>query len=165
MALVALSSPVRRGGAPGHYWLGVTAYAVGASKASPWGWRTQSPQTGYAAAWMNIVCGEAGSWKPLSECGQTGPDFRFRLDGKQVTETPDTTARVQVSGTTAKVLFRGSPGNKIDFKCKLDQGRFKPCTSPKRYRHLSTGRHKVRVEAISHTGTVDPTPAKKTFEI
>jgi hypothetical protein len=82
-----------------------------------------------------------------------------------VVEAPDTAAKVQVSGTTAKVTFRGRPGNKLKFKCKLDKGKFKPCTSPKRYRHLSAGKHKVQVEAISKTGTVDPTPANKTFTV
>jgi len=72
---------------PGHYWLKV--YASNPNAAS-WAWQTQSPQTGYEAAWQDHDCsGSSGGfnlfiWKHLSECGKTGPDLRFSLTGQLI---------------------------------------------------------------------------------
>lgn len=65
--------------------------------------------------------------------------------------------------TTAKlrrrVAFRfasNEPGS--TFRCKLDLGPFRPCSSPRAYA-LSRGRHAVRIAAVDRAGNVDPTPA------
>jgi len=50
------------------------------------------------------------------------------------------------------------------FKCKIDQTRFKPCTSPKTVK-VDEGRHKFRVRATDPAGNRDPTPAKDTFKV
>jgi len=42
------------------------------------------------------------------------------------------------------------------FQCKLDNGPFKPCKSPKTYKRLKPGRHTFKVKAISPTGVADP---------
>lgn len=58
---------------------------------------------------------------------------------------------------SATFVFRSSaPGSR--YRCKLDRGRFKPCRSPKTYRHLAGGRHTVKVTAVSAAGLADPTP-------
>jgi hypothetical protein len=45
------------------------------------------------------------------------------------------------------------------FLCRLDKGAFKPCSSPKTYRHLKPGRHTFRAEAVDAAGNVDQSPA------
>jgi hypothetical protein len=51
------------------------------------------------------------------------------------------------------------------FQCRLDGGRFRPCSSPIRYRRLETGRHRFEVRAVDATGNFDATPAKTTFRV
>jgi dipeptidyl aminopeptidase/acylaminoacyl peptidase len=95
--------------------------------------------------------------------------------GGNATSRPQTKiSAVHVHGRTAIVIFSGAlPGagqppistSGLSFKCKLDRGKFKPCTSPKEYRRLNPGRHKVQIEATDRSGITDPTPAKKVFKI
>jgi hypothetical protein len=70
----------------------------------------------------------------------------------------------RLAGARAQYRFASSePGS--SFRCKLDRGRFKPCRSPKRLRHLAPGRHRFRVRAIDVWGNVDPTPAQHSFKV
>jgi hypothetical protein len=89
--------------------------------------------------------------------------------GNSNDKTPPQTkiGKVKVSGTTATVKFSGSDdqAGKLTFKCKLDKKKFKSCKSPKKFKHLKAGKHKVRVEAIDAAGNVDPSPAKKKFKV
>jgi hypothetical protein len=69
-----------------------------------------------------------------------------------------------VKGTTAKFEFTSNePGS--SFQCKLDKHPFKPCSSPKKYKHLSSGKHKFKVRAADASGNVDASAAKKKFKI
>ncbi len=48
----------------------------------------------------------------------------------------------------AEFAFRSSvPGSK--FKCRLDKGKFAGCSSPKKYRKLKPGKHKLSIRAIA----------------
>jgi CSLREA domain-containing protein len=51
------------------------------------------------------------------------------------------------------------------FQCRIDRGPFRPCHSPRRYRHVGRGKHLFEVRAIGLSGAVDPTPAKWRFTI
>ncbi len=51
------------------------------------------------------------------------------------------------------------------FQCRLDDGQFRACASPKKYRHLQPGKHVFRVQAIDSAGNVDPTPLRRRFEV
>ena len=55
--------------------------------------------------------------------------------------------------------FRFSATEQAAFECKLDAGRFAPCTSPKTYGRLRRTRHTFSVRAIDAAGNPDPTPA------
>ncbi len=75
--------------------------------------------------------------------------------------------RRKVRGRTAIFRFSGSsaPGGfMLGFQCKLDKRPWRPCGSPKTYRHLKLGRHVFRVRATS-AGVVDATPATRRFRI
>lgn len=51
------------------------------------------------------------------------------------------------------------------FQCRLDKGDFKPCSSPKVYRHLKPGRHSFRVRAVAPSGLIDTSAAAGRFVI
>ena len=70
----------------------------------------------------------------------------------------------KIKGTTATFKFSSNePGS--TFQCKLDKRKFKTCSSPKKYKHLSPGKHKLKVKAVDKAGNIDATPAKKKFTI
>jgi len=81
-----------------------------------------------------------------------------------VPDTIITKKPAKVSTTSyVKIKFRSTvPGS--TFMCSLDGKRFKPCSSPYTKR-LGLGRHKVKVQAVSPLGLVDPTPAIAKFRI
>jgi len=51
------------------------------------------------------------------------------------------------------------------FQCKLDKGDFKPCSSPRAYKHLKPGRHAFRVRAVAPSGLLDESAAVGRFSI
>ena len=51
------------------------------------------------------------------------------------------------------------------FECKLDAGRFVPCTSPKRYARLRRSWHTFSVRATDAAGNRDATPARHRWRI
>jgi hypothetical protein len=93
------------------------------------------------------------------EVGGEDTDWRtFRVD----TLAPETTITNNPPRRTkarkARFAFRADQ-KKSTFKCKLDRGPVKPCSSPKVYWRLRTGRHTFKVRAVDRAGNVDPTPA------
>jgi hypothetical protein len=50
------------------------------------------------------------------------------------------------------------------FRCKLDRGPYRGCSSPRSYR-VETGRHAFRVFAIDPAGNHDPTPGVFRFRV
>lgn len=51
------------------------------------------------------------------------------------------------------------------YECKLDDGPYNPCTSPKVYTGLGTGSHTFWVRARDAAGNVDESPAARTWTI
>jgi hypothetical protein len=71
---------------------------------------------------------------------------------------------VRTSRAKTKVRFTfASDQAGATFRCALDKGRFRPCTSPATYA-VKPGRHRFRVEALGAAGT-DPTPAGLSFKV
>ncbi len=64
---------------------------------------------------------------------------------------------------TAKFTFEADEA--ATFQCKIDNKQFRDCTSPKRYRNLDPGRHKVTVFATDLIGQDDATPDKYRWRI
>src|SRR4029450_6071154 len=103
--------------------------------------------------------------------GNTGPaaSRSFTVD---TTPPPDTTApQTTITKTIKKprkhrikVFFSSSEAGS-HFQCKLDKKAFKPCTSPKSYRKLKPGKHKIKVRAIDTAGNADATPALTKIKI
>jgi len=81
------------------------------------------------------------------------------------TDPPETTIlRTKVKGDDVKVKF-GSDEPGSTFRCRLDKRAFRPCTSPKRYRNLDDGKHRIFVLATDAAGNQDPKAAKARFKV
>jgi hypothetical protein len=84
------------------------------------------------------------------------------------TAPPDTTLtsgpQGSVSTRTAEFRFT-SPDATAGFECRLDQGAFLPCTSPKSYTGLSDGSHSFEVRAVDKAGNLDQSPASRGWTI
>jgi hypothetical protein len=73
-------------------------------------------------------------------------------------------AKLKTRRAKAKVRFRfGSDQAGASFRCALDRGKLKRCTSPATYA-VKPGRHRFRVEAVDAAGA-DPTPASFSFKV
>jgi hypothetical protein len=68
-----------------------------------------------------------------------------------------------------KVVFRfaDAAGDPLgaNFACRVDRGRWKPCRSPLKLRHLSYSRHTLRVRGADPIGNVEVKAAKRSFEV
>jgi hypothetical protein len=70
----------------------------------------------------------------------------------------------RISTRTAKFWFSASEAAQ-GFLCRLDKGDFRPCGSPRAYKHLKPGRHAFRVKAVDAAGNVDESAAVAKFKI
>lgn len=73
--------------------------------------------------------------------------------------------KFKLRGRRAKLRFTAT-GTKeaVSFRCKLDRRRWRPCASPRVYKHLKPRRHTIKVRAFTATA-LDPTPAKRKFRV
>jgi hypothetical protein len=80
---------------------------------------------------------------------------------------PQTTlVKSRLQAATRSVMFWFSSSEVAGgFLCRLDGKPFKPCTSPKSYRHLKPGRHTFRVKALDAAGNVDASPVVAHFRL
>jgi hypothetical protein len=73
--------------------------------------------------------------------------------------------RARIRARRAKFRFTASGISTVaSFECRLDRAKFRPCASPRIYKHLRPGKHVFRVRATAD-GQTDPTPAKRRFHI
>lgn len=124
-----------------------------------------------------------GNWQAYEDWQMTpGRTYHWRLcytpttSGKvcgadQTINAPPETAiaGVKVKKSQHKATFTFSspevpPNMTVTYQCRLDNGPFKACTSPKTYSNLS-GRHTFSVRAVDQAGHKDATPAKESFKV
>lgn len=82
------------------------------------------------------------------------------------TVAPETTINsvpIRVLPGSASFSFSASERN-ATFECKLDDGAYAVCTSPKTYAGLAKGSHTFLVRAIDAAGNVDATPAVREWK-
>jgi large repetitive protein len=74
---------------------------------------------------------------------------------------------MEPSEASTKTTFRFSSNDgAATFECKLDNGTFDVCTSPKEYSGLPEGStHTFEVRAVDSAGNPDPTPARRTWTV
>ena len=89
-------------------------------------------------------------------------------------ESPQTDNKPPNTSIRKRVLKRRSPifvfhfsSNEpgSTFRCKLDKRRYAKCRSPKRFKHLKPGRHKLKVLAVDAAGNRDRSPAVAHFRV
>jgi hypothetical protein len=86
--------------------------------------------------------------------------------------SPDTTApetridksQLRIATRTATFWFSASETAQ-GFFCRLDKGDFKPCGSPRTFKHLKPGGHAFRVIAVDAAGNVDASAAVARFKV
>jgi WD40-like Beta Propeller Repeat len=81
---------------------------------------------------------------------------------------PETTlAASGPSGTvqSTSATFTFSSEANAAFDCKLDNGRFELCSSPKTYSNLSNGQHRFEVRATDTSGNIDASPEVRTWTV
>ena len=71
-------------------------------------------------------------------------------------------ARTTDTTPTFRFAANESP---VNFVCKRDGKRFKPCSSPKTLSPLPRGRHGFYVKSIDPYGNIDATAAAYTFKV
>jgi hypothetical protein len=76
-------------------------------------------------------------------------------------DSPSTAAAASFSFTATDPGGSGVAG----FECKLDNGAFAACTSPKTYGSLGDGSHEFRVRATDLAGNVEAEPASFTWKV
>ncbi len=82
-------------------------------------------------------------------------------------QAPETTILTGPDNPTPrrKAKFTFEADEAATFQCKIDNKQFRNCTSPKEYRNLDPGRHKVQVVATDLVGQTDATPDKYRWRI
>ncbi|HET8564857.1 MAG TPA: hypothetical protein VFL77_00105 [Solirubrobacterales bacterium] len=91
---------------------------------------------------------------PPAPAGAEGPEYVPQAPA----DTTAPTATIELSAfrartRTARFWFYASEPAQ-GFLCQLDKGGFKPCGSPRTYKHLEPGRHAFRVKAVDLAGNV-----------
>lgn len=73
---------------------------------------------------------------------------------------------LRLRGRGIAIQFGSSGGPSGDtFLCKFDHQPFAPCRTPRKWRRLKPGMHRVAVVAIDTAGNRDQTPAVRTFRV
>ncbi|HVM12061.1 MAG TPA: hypothetical protein VM638_06265, partial [Actinomycetota bacterium] len=99
-------------------------------------------------------------YEPTGGTRVCGPNKSFHAPP----DTVITESKIRRSKRRATFSFT-SPTSGMIFQCKLDDQKWKACTSPRAYGKLSKGTHVFRVRAVDPVGNKDTTPAKKAFRI
>jgi hypothetical protein len=96
---------------------------------------------------------ESNSVAPPTACG----------NGGDTTAPKVTIDKLKLKGDEAKVKFSADEPN-VDFECKLDKKPYKSCASPKKFKKLDDGKHKIKVRGTDAAGNRGKA-AKENFEI
>jgi DNA-binding beta-propeller fold protein YncE len=94
--------------------------------------------------------------------GNAGLTVFTRISPPQTTITRGPSG--ETTDRTPTYRFTSSEANST-FQCKVDDGAWKSCTSPRTLGKQSFGRHVFKVRARDAVGTFDPTPAKRRFKV
>jgi hypothetical protein len=74
-------------------------------------------------------------------------------------------AGATTTSRSASFTFSGTDATALTFECKLDDGDWAACASPKALADLSDGEHTFSVRAKDAAGNVDQTPATRTWTV
>ncbi|HEU5064166.1 MAG TPA: hypothetical protein VFT79_13600 [Solirubrobacterales bacterium] len=116
--------------------------------------------------------GSGGTGTTGGSTGSTGSGGGSRGGGGKgvVYVTPQTRITFAPASKTRarRPVFRFTDSTGQDgtsFKCKLDRGRWRGCSSPVKLKKLKLGRHVFRVKAVNAVGVPEPTATKRAFKV
>ena len=98
----------------------------------------------------------------------TPASYTWRVDTTAPDTTIDTKPASNSGSATGNFTFSGtdpSGSGVASYECRLDNGAWAACTSPKAFTGLTQGNHTVDVRAIDTAGNVDATPASYTWRV
>ncbi len=130
---------------------------------------TGSPAPGSTfAGWSGACSGTSGCNVTMSADRTVTATFKAKTPPPPSRpDTKITKTKVKSKKRKASISFKAI-GSSTGFQCALSRkrkkGKFKPCSSPKTYKHLKRGRYEFKVRAVNAAGA-DPTPAKTKFKI
>jgi lysophospholipase L1-like esterase len=108
----------------------------------------------------------------LGESKMAAETFKVLSESQETTQPPKPVrpvtriTRVRIRSAKRKATFRfRSDQAGSSFRCRLDHKKFRPCSSPKKFRKLGPGRHVFRVVAKSPAGLRDRSAASFVFRI
>lgn len=154
----------------GQYLDGATGVSFGGVPAQ--GFTVSSPSSITATAppgaeftSVDVVVTGPGGTSPTSAAAQYG--YKTPSPEQQVPDTKISLAKIKSKKGKATISFN-AVGDETGFECALTKGKrdpkFKPCTSPAKYKKLKEGKYTFAVRALSAAGA-DPTPATKAIKI
>jgi DNA-directed RNA polymerase specialized sigma24 family protein len=86
-------------------------------------------------------------------------DVDIKAPATKLVEVPD-----EFSNGGDRFEFTSSEKHS-SFQCKLDDGDYGACSSPKAYPRLDDGAHRFRVRAVDRAGNPDPSPASRNWTV
>jgi hypothetical protein len=103
---------------------------------------------------------------PTDAVGNSGASaaYGWTIDATAPQTTLGSRPGSKTTASTATFRFAADEAASA-FECKLDAGRFVPCTSPKRYARLRRSLHTFSVRAIDAAGNRDATPASHRWTV
>lgn len=99
----------------------------------------------------------AGNTDPTPAARQWDVDVKAPVT--KLTEAPD-----DFSNGGERLEFTSSEKHS-SFECKLDEGDYRACSSPKAYPGLDDGAHRFRVRAVDRAGNADASPATRKWTV
>ena len=114
---------------------------------------------GDAMRYLGVVAGGPGGGGGGGGGGGYGEDDT-KPPKTKITKKP----KKKTSSHKARFRFTSNEAGS-SFECKLDKGRWKGCSSPKKYKGLDQGKHRFKVRATDTSGNRDKSPAKYRWRI
>ena len=124
------------------------------------------PYDTHPIAWIGRATPEGDPELAIGAPGHTVS--ALAVDAGTDTAPPETTITMGAPHRTHKTELEfefDSSERSSTFRCRLDEGRWKPCESPKRIAQLARGKHRFQVRASDAAGNPDPTPAQDRFRV
>lgn len=125
-----------------------------------------------AGLWLAVGAGAKGG-PSVRDAGYPPPTsyYKTKIDDVKFGKVATTSSNKVRFKFHSTGTYYGDPdtNSSLKHRCKLDDGSFKNCESPKKYKHLDKGKHKFKVKLIYQYGDAKPTdvsePAKYSWKV